>query len=78
MTIKEFNEKYPNKLWVVSYFYSLMTSDHWELFLTKEEAEAFYNSIERANDKKLFEANDIWGFTERAIKGGYSSTLEGR
>ena len=79
MTIEEYNKKYPLMVWEVSYYVPFMYHDSSELFLMEEEARAFLESLSDViKNKRIQKVNDIWGFTERAKKGGFASTIEER
>ena len=63
MTLAEADAKYP-RIWRVSFYNGLGYHDHEELFLTEEEARAFYDDL-KVTDKHIGQTHDIWGWSEK-------------
>lgn len=69
MTLQEYEAKYPNIVWCVDISISFSHQIHSKLFLTEEEAKAYYDRFEAPGDyRKMYKCRDIWNFTERMSK----------
>lgn len=60
------NEK--NLIWAVDTGSRFSGSIHTKVFLTEDEAKAYYDEYESAAYRKMYQTRDIWNFREKEIE----------